>query len=482
MIKAIGVGRSFFLARMLGPADYGTWMTLMLIVAYVPILSLGSAETLLKSYPFYIGGNDYVQAKRIENGVVSVLLFSSCAIIGISFFSQIVLDFLEIPISYLMMVRLMLYASAISCFSSFFLHRFAAHQEFKEASVLATTKSFISFLLLVGLGYRWGLRGTVSGFLISESVLGLLFVVVSLNKCGSVSFKWDFSLYRQIVRIGFPITLLWWIFVLQTSVDRGISMSMLGKTHTGYYSLGVSLVSLIILLPSAINRVLYPRVNEKMGESNNHESLAQLVCSHVRAQSLILPFFIGILILLAPLVYSFLPKYQAGLYSGMILIAGSFFVCLVKPSSNFLIATDRQNRLLLYLVFSLLLNVILSITCVRLGLGISGIALSTSLSAFVLSSLILVNILLFVAESNPLAVVKQFLSVLLPLLHSVAFALLLCYINYYCFEYSYLLLGISLCAFVMLYIGFGLLPSNRRVLRNLLLQAKEKPPHDCRMV
>jgi len=45
------------------------------------------------------------------------------------------------------------------------------------------------------------------------------------------------------VRIGFPITIVWWVLAFQSSTDRLVSAYFLGKTATGYYGLGLSFVA-----------------------------------------------------------------------------------------------------------------------------------------------------------------------------------------------------------------------------------------------
>ena len=53
--QVLGSFNSFFLAKILSPADYGIWMTLIMIGSFSPILCFGTVETLLKEYPFLIG-------------------------------------------------------------------------------------------------------------------------------------------------------------------------------------------------------------------------------------------------------------------------------------------------------------------------------------------------------------------------------------------------------------------------------------------
>src|SRR6185312_16057880 len=75
--KAAGFLQSFVLARALGPADFGVWMTLLLIASYSPIISLGAGETMLKKVPYFLGRNMHEQAREIEGGVLAAAILAA---------------------------------------------------------------------------------------------------------------------------------------------------------------------------------------------------------------------------------------------------------------------------------------------------------------------------------------------------------------------------------------------------------------------
>jgi O-antigen/teichoic acid export membrane protein len=168
-----------------------------------------------------------------------------------------------------------------------------------------------------------------------------------------------------------------------------MSMSMLGEAATGYYGLGISLIAPLILIPQAVGQVLYPKINEGIGNNANPKEMRLLVVTSAHALSIFLPAVIGALILIAPAIFHHVfPKYVPGLGSAQILILGSFFICLVRNGVNFLIATDRQYLLLKYVAISLITTVIGNLVLIRLGMGIEGIAISTAFSGALLTSLV----------------------------------------------------------------------------------------------
>jgi O-antigen/teichoic acid export membrane protein len=168
-----------------------------------------------------------------------------------------------------------------------------------------------------------------------------------------------------------------------------VSMSMLGKTQTGYYGLGSNIIGMLILIPQVVSRVLYPRINEGVGKSLSKQDIATLVIIPARALTLLLPLLAGILILAAPPLYVHVfPKYLPGLISAQILLFGAFFTCMISNGANYLIAHNRQNVILAYAVVSLAINIAGNIFLINYGLGINGIAISASFSGALLTSLI----------------------------------------------------------------------------------------------
>jgi O-antigen/teichoic acid export membrane protein len=379
---------SIVIARVLDPSDYGLWMTLLLIVSYSSIASLGTVETLLKQLPYYMGRGDLNRAREVEGAVLGSLFISVFILIftGGTFHLFVRVESFS---SVLPLVYLMIMTASLSLFSAYYYHRFIAHQNFKIVSALETIRSILSIVLLISCSWLWKLTGTVIGFLICELMLLVLSFNLSRSRFGKVKVSFKLNLLWEMVKIGFPITMVFWFFMLQTSIDRIISISMLGKTATGYYGLGVSIVSMVILIPMTVGRVLYPKINEWVGKSVSLTDMSLIVVKPTLGLSIGIPLVLGTMIFVMPaLYYQIFPKYIDGLSSAQILILGSFFACTLRNGVNYLVAQNKQFLLLRHVLVALTFNVICNFTFVKLGLNIRGIAIGTSLSSAILSFLI----------------------------------------------------------------------------------------------
>jgi len=385
--KFIGIFTSLIMPKLLEPANYGVWVTLLLITAYSPIIALGTVETLMKQFPYYAGKGEPNKAKEVEGSVFGSIILSAIAliIIGFSF------PFLKIEAfqSASRLIYPMVIAASLNCVSGYFYYRFGARQNFKIFSITDSTRSIITLIILVACTWLWGLEGAVWGFCLIELILFIYLGILSNVLLGKVRANFNFQLIWEMIKIGFPITVIWWVYILQSSAGRVVSMTMLGKTATGYYGLGGSIVSMIVLIPMAIGVVLYPKVSEGLGKNLGKEDMALLIIKPSQALSLMLPVAIGVLILLSPVIYHVVfPKYVNGLLSAQILLFGAFFSCLIRTGANFLIANGEQKRVILYVAISLITVIATSISLVKIELDIAGIALGTALSGLVFTTLI----------------------------------------------------------------------------------------------
>ena len=168
-----------------------------------------------------------------------------------------------------------------------------------------------------------------------------------------------------------------------------LSITFLGQTATGYYALGAAIVSSLMLLPQSVSRVLYPKVSNALGLGANASDCFQLVIFPTRMMNLMLPFGVGVMMLLAPVVYKqILPKYGPGLISAQVLLAGCFCRLTLANGANYLIASNRQSSLLRHICISLLVGVGVALIAIRMECGIVGIALSAGISGTALAFLV----------------------------------------------------------------------------------------------
>jgi O-antigen/teichoic acid export membrane protein len=386
--KALGFLQSFVVAKALGPANFGVWVTLLLLVSYAPIFSLGTVETLLKKVPYYLGRNELQHVREIENSVLGSIVLSAILVGLLALMTPFVLPLTTFNIGVPLAVMLMM-TIAISYFSAYFYHRFSAYENFKMTGTMDAIRSAVCLIFVGGMAWAWGLSGAVTGFLLHEIVMFCIITSLNIRSHGRPGINFHRKSIIGAIWVGLPISLLWWVLTLTASVDRLVLGGMLGAVAVGYYALGISLSGILFLVPTVVGRVLYPKVNKHFGQNADAASMKRVVLAPTLALGTLLVNFQICLLVCTPLFYNqLLPKYKPGLMAGQILILGSFFVCLFRNGANYLIAANQERLFLKYIVATLVFNVLFDVGLVWAGFGTEGVALGTSLAGLFLTTLV----------------------------------------------------------------------------------------------
>jgi O-antigen/teichoic acid export membrane protein len=386
--KPLGFLLSLVIAKSLGPADFGVWVTLQLIVSYSPIIGLGTVETLLKLVPRYLGRRDMHRVHEIENSVIGSIALAAFIVIGAAFFLLLLFPSTLRGISS-SLLAMMLIASATSFVTGYFYTRFAAYENFKAAGSMDFLRSSLALVFVGSMVWLWGLRGAVAGYVLHELGTCVLTTLINVRCHGKVRLTLRRDLFIQSVRVGFPITVLWWVLTLTGSVDRVVLGSLLGPLAVGHYGLALSIVNVLYLLPVVVGRVLYPQLNRHIGRADESGSTKQIVLIPTLALGTLLANMQLALLVTMPYLYNrLLPKYHPGLTAGQILMLGAFFGCVMRNGANYLIAVNQERVFIKYIVLTLLFNVISDVSLVKAGFGIAGVALGTSLAGLLLTTLV----------------------------------------------------------------------------------------------
>jgi len=324
----------------------------------------------------------------VERTVLGAILISTALILLVGWAFPWIVPLPRLR-PYADLIRLYAVGAAASHLSAFFYQRCAAHENFRDVSIIETVGAFTGLVLILVLSYFGGLTGAVTAHAVSATIVCLLAITLNVRAHGPVAPTFNARHILAAVAVGFPISLVWWIFTLQTSVDRVVCASLLGSVRTGYYGIGISLATLLVLIPRITGRVLYPGVNRAIGQSADTHALHGLVVRPTLALAVLIPLSqAGFLCVLPLILGRFVPQYLPGLRAAQILVLGAFFLGLTRNGANYLIATDRQGTFLRYVIVCLVVNLAVNLVVVHMGYGIEGVAVSTMLAGFLLSTMI----------------------------------------------------------------------------------------------
>jgi O-antigen/teichoic acid export membrane protein len=390
--RALGFVQTMLLARSLGPSEYGVWVLFVLIVSYVPICSLGIMETMVKRVPQFRARGELTSAQSIENAVFGAIILIS----GLWLAASAVL----LPCyaiwggERVAAAGLVLGVGAFNLANGYFISRFQAYEEFVTLGFIEASRAALSLACIGILGWRYGLNGAVGGYLLVEFAMLGFSGWRSAVRQGVVSPSFAWKTFWPAVQEGLPITLSWWGVLVQISVDRAVLGALMPTSAVGYYGLGAALASVVMIFPTIVGRVLYPKVNYAIHRGEGNAATSRYLVDSTRFLSMVVAYCQTGLLLGMPFLYQWvLPKYRPGLAAAVILILGSISPCLVRLPANLLIIRNLERYFLVGIVVSLAVNVFLNVLLIKSGFGLAGVAVGSSLAGAVLCVLLWVRAL-----------------------------------------------------------------------------------------
>jgi O-antigen/teichoic acid export membrane protein len=136
-------------------------------------------------------------------------------------------------------------------------------------------------------------------------------------------------------------------------------------------------------------------------------------------------FSIGLLFISTKyLIFYLLPKYVESIFVIKILIFSVYFTSINQIAIRIIFASGRPQILIFLQIFAILINLILNFLFIKKGLGITGVAVATSLAYFFYSICVTHYILSKLYDNFFYSVQKQ-IKLYLPLIYCIVVLLLI---------------------------------------------------------
>lgn len=406
----------FWVARILGPSNFGIWTAVSLVLAYGAYMELGALSAMGRDLPFYQGKGDIVKAAAVEGAARHITIIS--ALLGALF----VFVFSFLP-SHSPMMALGLKAMAVILIPQqvYTYHRtvLRSYNQISELSRQQILFALLNSCLAIALVVFLGLCGRMIAVLLAQAAIVLY--AVRRNPWRPIH-KFHLSTAWSLMRIGLPILLSGFVLSLVATIDRLMIITFLGEEQLGFFGLSILLTNVVFLIPARSSQVLYPRITFQFGNSGKSvESLRSFVLTPPKILSALLPIIIGLLYLSLPLVINtFLPAYSQGLTAARIVLLGSFFFGIMGLTDYLLVTIGKLKQYVFLACIALLLTISLDYLFLQLGFGIEGIALGGKLITYFLYSFIVIGYALSHYTKQSSEWIRFFLRLWLPFIYMIA--------------------------------------------------------------
>jgi O-antigen/teichoic acid export membrane protein len=377
--------QSLAIMRLLGPATYGIWLGLTIILTYGGLSHFGAEHGMGIRLPYFRGKGQDRRARAMADSVfiawtVSAVLIAS----GVAIFAVMSKSLTPLVRDGLLAIALLLPLNQQATFYSRW--QGAALTDFKLSSILSVVQGWASLVIVVPLAIWLGLKGVMMG---SVAVAFLVYLIWRRGTAYRFQRRWSIGLLWQAVRVGFPMTLVVLGGGLIQTIDRIVILSLLGARSLGYYgvtSLGGGVVYGLI---SQAGSAMGPHITVEMGRSaDSPRALERFLVTPTIVFAYVSTFAIALLIVvIPPLVALLLPKYNPGLRAFLIYIPGFYFLSIILTANTILtliLIARRQQRIVLYVQGGgIAIEAGLAFALIKAGFGLEGAALaSTTAYAF----------------------------------------------------------------------------------------------------
>lgn len=369
LMQVVRVVAGLVAARVLGPATWGEWYVLNLVLAYGAVTHLGALNAMSRDVPAALGRGDASLSSRLASTSLSMTLVGS--VLGAAFVASLAaLVPLGVEASLVALVGALLIGQQLY---TFVVANLRARVKFPAASRLQLVLSGAYFVCAVAGVLAFGLWGFVLGMLVAYAVT----VGTGWRYLQGLRPSLDRDIVRRLVASGLPILLVGVANTVFTTVDRWIVLGRLGQYELGLYSLAIMALNAMALLPQVVSQQVYPRIAFAWAKNGSVPEVEQLVRrQRVTAQGLMIPITVAASVVLPPLVARFLPEYVEAVPALLVTLLTPLVASFGQGYSAVLHVLGRQSWYLAAVIAAAVLNVVLSLVLIA-PLGLVGVATAT---------------------------------------------------------------------------------------------------------
>lgn len=343
--RAVLLARGVLAAVALGPAGFGHWNALNLILDYGGYASGGALQGLDLRLPAPTARGDTAEARRLLAAAWSMVvaggaLFALLLVAGLAGGRLAPLRGLGwgAPL-------LMLAAALLQLVLQYHGSALRARGRFSAVSGSAAAQALLGGGLGLALLWRFGIHGLLWGWL-----AGTLAALVWARLAAP-----DVPLRPgapagglALVRGGAMVFAFFAVSLVLRSVDRIALIHYGTPADLGTYSLGLMVVALVLYVPEAAAAVLYPRIVAAAGQARDLElTRAQVARAH-RALAVLLPPAVAVgMVWVAPALSWWLPRYRDAGEGVRLLALGALLLSAATLPGYWLLGSGRARSLLL---------------------------------------------------------------------------------------------------------------------------------------
>ncbi len=344
MARGVLLARGLLAAIALGPAGFGQWNALNLILDYGGYASGGALQGLDLRLPAPTARGETEEARRLLAGAWTMVLaggalFALLLVAALASGRPTLLRGLgwSAPL-------LMLAVALLQLVLQYHGSALRARGRFDAVSGPAAAQALLGGSLGLALVWRFGISGLLWGWL-AGTLVALAWVRLAAP---------DVPLRPgapaegvRLLRGGFVVFAFFAVSLVLRSVDRLALIHYGTPADLGAYSLGLMAAGLVLYVPEAAAAVLYPRIAAAAGDTPGLEAVRGQVARAHRVLALLLPLAVAVaMVWVAPALAWWLPRYRDAAEAVRLLSLGALLLSAATLPGYWLLGSGRARSLL----------------------------------------------------------------------------------------------------------------------------------------
>lgn len=254
---------TIFMARYLGPANYGVFGS-----AVSTSTLFGAFCTLgVLSYVVREISTDFESEAKYINNTLGLKIFLSLFYIVIILIVLLVLGWQRYLIGFCMLYAL---EYIIKSFQDVAFTSFQAHEKIKYQAITNIITNLLTFIFIfVVIFTDLGLLGITFAYILAN-VISLVYAIYAQRKYFvKPHFAFDFSLYRILIKGGFPFALTGLFYIIYYSIDVVMITQFSTTYSTGLYNSAYKLINVLTLFYTIYSSVIFPVMSKLFVDEND---------------------------------------------------------------------------------------------------------------------------------------------------------------------------------------------------------------------
>lgn len=353
--RVIGLFYTIFLAKNLGVADFGLFITAL---AYFSLIS-SVADFGFNRFLIREVAKDQYKSSLLLCSIsllrltVAAILFALLSLI-LYFFDP---DKMRVLLTLLAVLAVLPLALAQTLDAIFIAFRKLQYSAFALVSLNVSTV-FLG-IVLINLGF--GTIGAVVALILGQLIYLIILWLLATRQKIKLLFAVQASVLKEVTLGSLPYGLLGMLGLIYFRIDTLLLSYLRGNFETGIYGAAYKFLEAVVFIPTVLSTALFPVLSKL-----HQQSLKQIKSLYFNSMKIMLVLSLGVvlgyLIILPILIRVLLPNYQSSVEVVKILSLAIPFMFLHVPASSVVLSTEKYlGKIIMLSLIPMIFNILMNL-------------------------------------------------------------------------------------------------------------------------